>query len=144
MFYTIEVVDCLLNADNNLLLNLSGPSTGVGHSNADVIDRNSRKDFLAHILRAEQAADQNKNHHQVRGDRVAYKPGNQPLHDSSPAAAPGSGSEAPALAVGISVSEGLTFMPAIARAIRVVTTRVPASMPTATTLLGLDRSTEIV
>ena len=56
MLNTLKAIDCLLDTDNYLLFNLSGPGPGVGHIDADKVGRYGREHLLAHILRAKQAA----------------------------------------------------------------------------------------
>ena len=53
MFYTIEIVDRLLDANYDLLLYLFGPSARVGHIDTDIVDWDSGEYFLTHILGAE-------------------------------------------------------------------------------------------
>ena len=85
MFNALNIVDSLFNTNNYLLFDFPGASAGVGHIDVDKIDWYCRKHFLTNTRCRHSATGQNQNHHQIGGNRVAYKPGDQAIQEASPA-----------------------------------------------------------
>ncbi len=81
IIYAIDISNCILNWQNNALLDFFWACAWIHHRDGDLIHLKFGEDLLLCLCEHQKSPDKTNHHQEVRGHRVSRKPANRPGFD---------------------------------------------------------------